>query len=251
MEFGRRAFLGSVAGMLATRGVDRRAAALAGLALAALAASAEVKPIAEPWLKPGETMVCFGDSITAGRYYVPILQAELAKRGIKVVNAGVSGDKTPMALTRIKEVADLRPDAVLFFFGANDAEIGRGRWRDEPIVEPKTYRDNLMWMVHYFRLRTSARKFSIVAPPCRCEGDGRGGFGDIYRDFQLAAREAADRTDAVLVPLDLEFRWIQQRELRDPNGLLLTRDGVHFSPYGSETAARTMLRHWKLDDPAK
>ncbi len=221
---------------------------LVAAALAALPTSAEVKPISEPWLKPGETLVCYGDSITAGRYYVPLLQAELAKKGIKVVNAGVSGDKTPMALTRIKEVAGLKPDAVMLFFGANDSVIGRGRWRDEPLVEPTTFRDNLVWIVHYFRLRTNVRKFSIVVPTGRCEGAARGEFGDICRAYQQAARDAADRTDAVLVPLDTEFEWIHRREAKDPCELLLTRDGVHFSPRGSEAAARAMLRAWRLDD---
>ena len=51
---------------------------LVAAALASLSTPAEVKPIAEPWLKPGETLVCYGDSITAGKYYVPVLQAELA-----------------------------------------------------------------------------------------------------------------------------------------------------------------------------
>jgi len=217
------------------------AAALAG------AAFGEVKPISEAWLKPGETLVCYGDSITAGDYYVKHLKEKLEPRGIKVVNAGVSGDKTPMALTRIKEVAALNPDAVMFFFGANDSVIGRGRWRDEPIVEPTTYRDNLVWMIHYFRLRTKVRKFSIVAPTGRCEGEAYGEFGTICERYQLMAREAADRGDAVLVPLDTEFGWIQRTELKDPKGFLLTRDGVHFSPYGSQRAADIMLRAWKLD----
>ena len=223
------------------------AAAFAAL-FAACAARAEVKPISEPWLKPGETLVCFGDSITAGKtQYIKDLTERLAAKGVKVVNAGKGGDKTPMALTRIKEVAALNPDAVMFFFGANDSVIGRGRWRDEPVVEPVTYRDNLLWMIHWFRLHTNVRKFSIVAPTGRCEGNAYGEFGDVCPRYGLAAREACDRSDAVLVPLDTAFAFEHRRNGTDPSAFLLTRDGVHLSRRGSELAADVMIKSWKMD----
>ena len=82
------------------------------------AASAMVKPLEGPWLKSGEKLVCFGDSITAGNYYVKHLREALEPAGVKVVNAGRSGDKTPMALTRIADVVAEKPDAVVIFFGA-------------------------------------------------------------------------------------------------------------------------------------
>ena len=218
----------------------------AGLAVAA-SALAEVKPLAEPWLKAGETLVCFGDSITAGKnYYMKPLTAALEAKGVKVVNAGVSGDKTPMALTRIAEVAALKPDAVMFFFGANDSVIGRGRWRDEPKVEPTTFRDNLKWMIHYLRMKAGVKKFSIVAPTGRCEGAGIAEFGPVCAAYQLAAREAADDTDAVLVPLDYAFETTFRASVPDKNGLVNTQDGVHFSAKGSQVAAEAMLDAWNM-----
>lgn len=218
----------------------------AGLAVAA-SALAEVKPLAEPWLKAGETLVCFGDSITAGKnYYMKPLTAALEAKGVKVVNAGVSGDKTPMALTRIAEVAALKPDAVMLFFGANDSVIGRGRWRDEPKVEPTTFRDNLKWMIHYLRMRAGVKKFSIVAPTGRCEGAGIAEFGPVCAAYQLAAREAADDTDAVLVPLDYAFETSFRASVPDKDGLVNTRDGVHFSAKGSQVAAEAMLDAWNM-----
>lgn len=218
----------------------------AGLAVAA-SALAEVKPLAEPWLKAGETLVCFGDSITAGKnYYMKPLTAALEAKGVKVVNAGVSGDKTPMALTRIAEVAAFKPDAVMLFFGANDSVIGRGRWRDEPKVEPTTFRDNLKWMIHYLRMKAGVKKFSIVAPTGRCEGAGIAEFGPVCAAYQLAAREAADDTDAVLVPLDLVFETSFRASVPDKDGLVNTRDGVHFSAKGSQVAAEAMLDAWNM-----
>ena len=205
---------------------------------------AEVKPLAEPWLKKGETLVCFGDSLTHIKTsYIKYLTEKLEAKGIKVVNAGLGGDKTPMALTRIRDVAALKPDAVMFFFGANDSVIGRGRWRDEPTVDPITYRDNLIWMVHYFRLETQVRKFSIVAPTCVFEGEQSRAFGPVYAEYRLKAREAADRTDAVLIPLDEEMAQIQKANPQVP----MTRDGVHLSDVGARHAADIMLRSWHLD----
>lgn len=78
------------------------------------------------FLEPGETIVCFGDSLTAANPgYVSFLQEKLTAN--QVVNAGRGGDKTPWALTRFQaDVLDRKPDAVSILLGANDA---RGRTR--------------------------------------------------------------------------------------------------------------------------
>jgi len=209
-------------------------------------AFAEVEPLAKPWIEKGETLVCFGDSITAGNAsYVRLLADALEPKGVKVVNAGLPGDKTPMALTRIRDVSEQKPDAVVFFFGANDSVIGRGRWRDEPVVEPTTFRDNLVWMMYYLK-RTGVEKFSVVVPPGRCEGVGLSEFGSVCVAYQLAAREAADRMNAVLVPLDYVFAQAYKVGAPSERGLLMTTDGVHFSQKGKELASETMLEAWNM-----
>ena len=80
------------------------------------------------FLEPGETIVCFDDSLTAANPgYVSFLQEKLTAN--QVVNAGRGGDKTPWALTRFQaDVLDRKPDAVSILLGANDAAVGRGRW---------------------------------------------------------------------------------------------------------------------------
>ena len=214
---------------------------------ASCAGFAEVKPPTGPWLKPGETLVCFGDSITASKtQYMMYLTPALEAKGVKVVNAGLSGDKTPTALTRIKDVAAAGPDALMIFFGANDSLVGRGRWRDEPIVSPDAYRDNLLWIIHWFRLHTEVKKFSIVIPTGMCEGEGRGEFGDVIREYRMAAREAADRANAIPVPLDVVFTDEFNRAGADPSSLLLTADGLHYRPRGSQLAAETILKTWNM-----
>ena len=56
-----------------------------------------------PWLHAGETLLCFGDSLTAAANgYVKFLQETLQLRGIRVINAGLGGDKTPPCCLRTR-----------------------------------------------------------------------------------------------------------------------------------------------------
>ena len=214
-------------------------------------ASAMVKPLEGPWLAPGEKLVCFGDSITANeRYYIKYLREALEPKGIKVVNAGRSGDKTPMALTRIGDVKAEKPDAVLLFFGANDSVIGKGRWRDEPTVSPEAYRDNLLWILHVLK-RAGVKKFAVVAPPGCCEGATLLEFGASCPPYAQMARVVADRSDAVLLPVDVAFACAHKKNPESPLAFDLTRDGVHFSDKGSKLAADTMLKAWNMDGSGK
>jgi acyl-CoA thioesterase-1 len=72
---------------------------------------------------PGTTIVCLGDSITAGvgaeagHAYPDVLAARL---GEEVVNAGVSGDTTEGALARLDSVLAEDPWLVIVELGGND-----------------------------------------------------------------------------------------------------------------------------------
>lgn len=69
----------------------------------------------------GKTVVAFGDSITAFTGWVKMLGGEL---GTHVVNAGVGGNTTNDAVSRIKsDVLDLDPDIVIMMFGMNDQAV--------------------------------------------------------------------------------------------------------------------------------
>ena len=215
--------------------------------LVAISARAEVKGLQGPWLSPGETLLCFGDSLTAHGGYVRELSAVLEPMGVKVVNGGQSGDKTPTALMRLAKVVDeTRPDAIFIFFGANDAAIGHARWGDEPKVSPVTYRDNLEWIVHWCRQERNISKFSIAPPTGPIEGPNGYPFGDVRRAYCLMAREAADNMKAVFVPLDCEFERARAKMAEDAKGLKLTTDGIHLNAEGNKVAAKAMLKAWNV-----
>ena len=69
----------------------------------------------------GKRIVAFGDSITAFTGWVKMLGGEL---GTRVVNAGVGGNTTNDAVSRIKsDVLDRDPDIVIMMFGMNDQAV--------------------------------------------------------------------------------------------------------------------------------
>ncbi len=73
---------------------------------------------------PGRSVVCFGDSLTAGFGAKPgedIASRLAAALGLPVVNAGVSGDTTAAALARVAaDVLVHRPGIVVVCLGGND-----------------------------------------------------------------------------------------------------------------------------------
>lgn len=201
-----------------------------------------------PWLKAGEKLICFGDSLTAADPgYVAILQRKLGAHGIEVIRAGRGGDKTPWALTRlVSDVIEKKPDAVNIFLGTNDAAVGRGIWADEPHVEPEVYKGNLIWMIHLCRQFGNIRKFSITTPTASFESDTLLMHGDVLTPYCRMAREAAEESQALLVPLDVLFTRarVQHAAETSPDGKLYTTDGTHMTPEGNLLIAEAMLKTW-------
>lgn len=200
-----------------------------------------------PWLEKGDLLVCFGDSITANQNgYVKLLADKLKKHKIKFINAGLGGDKTPAALTRLqKDVIALKPSAVSIALGTNDCAVGRYQWADEPTIPAEAYKANLIWIVHICRL-AGIKKFSIATPAHNFEGPAFREQGRIMEKYCLMAREAADEAEARLVPLDAAFETAKLNKKPDAKGLILTTDGTHMTPEGNELIAKTMLDAWKI-----
>ena len=101
--------------------VGRRRAFLLAALLALLAACSAEKAVPLP---PGTTALTLGDSLTAGYGLGPeqAWPALLAgKTGWRIVNGGVSGDKTSDALARLPALLDAHaPRLVLVALGGND-----------------------------------------------------------------------------------------------------------------------------------
>lgn len=71
----------------------------------------------------GNTILAFGDSLTQGvgsetGGYVRMLSDKIS---LPIINKGISGDTTELALLRINEARAEKPDIVIVFLGGNDA----------------------------------------------------------------------------------------------------------------------------------
>ncbi len=104
-----------------------------GLKLLACALVAASAAYAAPPTAATPTVVCFGDSLTAGtgaaagESYPDFLRKDLLAAGYQaaVVNQGVGGIVTGDALPRVPEVLAGHPDVVVLELGANDAIYGK------------------------------------------------------------------------------------------------------------------------------
>ena len=132
---------------------------------------------------PYTTIICFGDSLTAGTGADPGLDypAQLSKMIAKpVTNAGVPGDTTARALKRLqRDVLSHAPDVVMITLGGNDLKNG---------VAKDIAFGNLKRIVESIQGQGARVIIGGLKFPMRDRG-----FAGGYRDL-------ADQTGAVLIP---------------------------------------------------
>jgi len=131
----------------------------------------------------GSTVVCFGDSLTAGfgatqGHDYPTLLSQ--KINFPVINAGVSGNTTRDALARLdKDVLSHDPRLVIITLGAND--FFQGMHKDETLANMKKIID-----------RIKKRGAMVVWAEVKM-----GSLGDPYIDDFI---NLADQENVMLVP---------------------------------------------------
>lgn len=167
------------------------------------------------------TIVAFGDSLTAGFGVDPDasfpaqLQAFLESRGlaVEVKNAGVSGDTTSGARSRLGWVlATLppdEPDLIIVELGGNDALRG---------IDPALTRENMEGILAALQARgTPVLLAGMLAPP---------NLGDEYgREFNGIFPELADAYGVAFYPFFLDG-VAAEPELNQPDGIHPNRAGV-------------------------
>jgi len=138
---------------------------------------------AAPKKAASQTIICFGDSLTAGIGAGTGMDypAQLAKMlGKPVINKGISGDTTATALRRLKrDVLSAEPDVVLITLGGNDLKNGIAR---------KNAFNNLKSIVETIQNQGAA----VIIGGLKFPGQDRG-FGQGYEDL-------AQQTGATLIP---------------------------------------------------
>ncbi|SET37637.1 Lysophospholipase L1 [Salinibacillus kushneri] len=168
-------------------------------------------------------LVCFGDSITARKEGCskPMLTTKLSSEleNFDIINAGVSGDNTCDALTRIeKDVIKFNPDLVTVLFGANDAAIHK-------MFDIYTYKTNLYKITHLVK----PQKIIFITPSPVDENSQFARTNDTLSKYALVVKQVANDTGSQYIDLFNEMISLENypkilKGLRD--------DGLHFGEEG-------------------
>lgn len=170
------------------------------------------------------TIIAVGDSLTAGlglsmdEAWPDLLQDKLHERGYnwQVLNAGISGETSSGALSRIKWIISRKPDIVILETGANDGLRG---------IPPAVIRENIDKAV---QLLTEGNVTVVLAGMQMVRNLGAeytGSFAAIYPDI-------AEKHRVLLIPF----------MLRDVAGVpaLNQTDTIHPNAEGHRTITETV-----------
>ena len=160
-----------------------------------------------------QILTAFGDSLTEGlgvdpkEAYPAQLEAKLQADGLawKVVNAGLSGETSSGALTRVEWVLKTKPKAVILVTGANDGLRG---------LDPELTAKNLDALVARFKEnKVSVMLGGMKAPP---------NMGDEYRaKYDAMYSDVAKKHNVVLIPFFLDgvarVPELNQKDGKHPN----------------------------------
>lgn len=176
---------------------------------------------------PEKTLVCFGDSITAGygldasQSYPSALERLLTARGYhyRVLNQGVSGNTTKDAVARVNSVVALHPDVVLVEFGGNDGLRGMS------MEITRKNMDTVLNALAAAHIRVLL--VGITLPP---------NYGaDYVKSFDAVFRDAAEKHHLPLMPMLYDGIYTVPGTIQ--------ADGIHPTVKGSQMIAEHLLPH--------
>ncbi len=162
------------------------------------------------------TIVALGNSLTAGlgvpedKTYPVLLEKRLIDAGepYQVINAGISGETSSGALSRIKWVLTLKPDIVILETGANDGLRG---------IDPRLIEKNIREIVKILK----SEKIGVVLAGMRMvENMGP----DYTTAFAAIYPRIADEEDLVFIPFFLEG-VAGSRQYNQEDGIHPTAEG--------------------------
>jgi acyl-CoA thioesterase-1 len=198
----------------------------------------EEPPSAPPEMQSTGTIVAMGDSLTEGlgvpeeKTYPVLLQKALRDKGYdyRVVNAGISGETSSGARSRMEWVLRMKPDIIILETGANDGLRG---------LDPELIRRNIREMVDAF----TAEGIVVVLAGMKIVPN----MGPAYsKMFARVYTDVGGDKDVILIPFFLEgVAGIPKMNQSD--GIHPTADGYariveHILPYVTEAIARHQMQ---------
>ncbi len=202
-------------------------------------------------------VVCLGDSITqATDGYVTVMQnlltAAYPERNIRLINAGIGGNKAPDMLARLqRDVIAPAPDWVTINVGINDVwhgfydAVGQPAYpqgdgpRGVPVEE---YEAALVRMVDALREATDAQVVLLTPTVIGEDVDNSDNVANArLKAYVAAMQRVAQSHQTYLVPTHDDFvRAIRAGTSVNPD-FRLTTDGVHMNPVGNHVMALSVL----------
>ncbi len=205
----------------------------------------KVKPLAKD-----QTIVFLGDSITqAGNDkggYVALIREELARKykdlNVKVVGAGISGNKVPDLQKRVdKDVIEKKPSIVVIYIGINDVWHGEN---DPAKGTPKDKFDmGLREVIE--KITKSGAQVILCTPSVIGElPDGTNKNDPRLDEYSEVSRNIAKELNLPLCDLRKEFIvYLKDKNNKDPKKAgILTSDGVHLNAAGNKFVADLLLK---------
>jgi lysophospholipase L1-like esterase len=199
-------------------------------------------------LKPGDTIVAIGDSITQAGGYLLDVDAVLAQQYPrlkipKVVNKGISGQKAEELVARFdNDVVKLKPAVVTISIGINDVWHRLGAPPDEKILA--AYRKNVSKMVDQAQkagIRVILLTPTVIGEDPNTEGNKR------LVAYVKAEREIAAEKKCQIVDLRGMFlKALKKKPAAEKTWL--TSDGVHMKAPGDAIMAIGVLRALGVPD---
>ncbi len=201
---------------------------------------------AQAGLKDGETIVFLGDSITqagAGETgYITVFRQTLEKArpnsGIKIIGAGISGNRVPNLEARLdQDVLSHKPNVVVIYIGINDvwhSKNGRG-------TSAADYEQGLRNLVK--RCRDAGARVILATPSVIGEKhDGSNELDGMLEQYSAISRKVATETETTLLDLRAAFlNYLREYNTAGQEQGVLTTDGVHLNDAGNRFVAVRML----------
>lgn len=197
-------------------------------------------------LKDGETIVFLGDSITqagAGETgYVTLFRKAIEQKrpgsGIKVIGAGISGNKVPNLEDRLdRDVLSHKPNVVVIYIGINDVWHSKNN-QGTPIDR---FESGLTKLIE--RCNKAGARVILATPSVIGEKtDGSNELDKMLEEYSAVSRKVAAATGSTLLDLRAAFiTCLKSYNVAGEEQGILTTDGVHLNDAGNRFVAVRML----------
>ncbi len=193
-------------------------------------------------LSEGEVIAFFGDSITQGgarpggycRLIGEAIEAQRPELGVKIVYAGISGNRVPDLEIRLeRDVLSKSPTVVFIYIGINDVWHST-RGKGTPKVQ---FDAGLRRLIE--KISTTGAKIVLCTPSTIGEKtDGTNSLDEMLEEYAAVTRKVAAENDVTLCDLRKAFlQHLKENNSDNQQSGILTRDGVHLNIDGNRFVA--------------